>query len=312
MKKKFTVLTAIALCVVMLAGFSACSGTGGGENETEFVAATVPVSEGIPVSKADIVSFCNDIISKVQKADTFTDDNRPGLNSSESLSAGDLKILSYNPETGEATESESLNALNKSAKAIKDRIIGGIDTSIPVVPFGALTKDTINSVIYPADSEEINLAESDVTKAECNVDGNNINIYIELSDSADTIEKVFGIRDKSKVIADINEHSGEYAKLNDYTVKYLNIDEENNTAHSTINLSVEVEKQADGTYKCTGRITTFNINVVADVTAHITCGGSFADSGDIQVSFRLTDSKNYEFDWLGNAEWEPEAESSAE
>ena len=313
MKKRFTVLTAIMLCVVMLVGFSACGGTADDDETDVFVAATVPVRDSLPVSKADIIAFYNDIITKVQQADTFTAENRPGLKTTESLRVGDLKILSYDPQTGEATEDDSLKALNKSAKAIKDRILGGIDTSKPLVAFGDLNTTPISSVIHPADSDTVYLDASDITKAECYVDGNNMNIYMELANTPQTIAKVFGIRDKNTVLAAMNEHSSEYATVNDYTVSYVDTEDENSSVHSTINLSVELEKQEDGSYKCTGRITTFKINVIADVSAYVTCGGSFADAGDIQVNFRLTDVKNYDFDWLGSADWEPyEAVTSAE
>lgn len=306
MKKRLTVLTAILLCLSLAIGFSACSGTTEDEeNVSEFVAATIPVSGSIPVSESEIISFYNDIMTKLQSADTFTAADKPGVKTDESLKAGDLKILSYNAATGEATEDDSLKALNKSAKAIKDRILSGIDTSVPVIPFGDVNA-SIASVIYPYDTAEMNLTADDITKAECNVDGNNLNIYFELTDDAETIDKVFGIRNKDALLAEINEQCSAYAYINDYTVTYVD-DAENNT-HSTISLSVEVEKQADGTYRCTGRVTSFDMKIICDVSANLTCAGSFADNGDIQVNFRLTDEKYYEFDWLGSSTWEPVSE----
>lgn len=306
MKKRLTVLTAILLCLSLAVGFSACSGaTGDEESESEFVVATLPVSDSIPVSESEIISFYNDIMTKLQSSDSFTAGNKPGVKTDESLKAGDLKILSFNPATGEATEDDSLKAHNKSAKAIKDRILSGIDTSVPVVPFGDVNA-SIASVIYPYDTAEMNLTADDITKAECSVDGNNLNIYFELTNNAETIDKVFGIRNKDALLAEMNEQCNAYAYINDYTVSYVD-DAENNT-HSTIFLSVEVEKQEDGTYRCTGRITSFDIKIICDVSANLTCAGSFADKGDIQVNFRLTDEKYYEFDWLGSSTWEPVSE----
>lgn len=304
MKKRLTVVTAVILCVFMIIGFSACSGTGDDEEEA-FVAATIPVSSDLPVSVNDIIDFYNDIITKVQQNDTFTAENKPGVKTSESLKVGNLKIRSYDPATGEATENDSLAALNKSAKAIKDRILGGIDTSVPVVPFGAVTETTIDDVIYPANSAVMELTPEDVHSAQCYVDGNNLNITFELEGANITIERIFGTRDKAELIKTVNEHSGEYATLNDYTANYGIFEEDGTGVYSKINLSVEMEKNDDDKYVCTGRITTFNISVVADVAAYMTCSGSFADSGDIQVNFRLTDTRSYDFDWLGNANWEP-------
>ena len=166
---------------------------------------------------------------------------------------------------------------------------------------------SFSSVIYPYDSAVMNLTEADVIKAECNADGNNLNISIVLNNTEETVNTVFGTRDKEALLSALNENCADYASINDYTVNYVG-NEENNT-YSTINLSVELEKQDDGTYKCTGRITSFRINIIADVAANITCKGSFADYGDLQIQFRFTDEKNYTFDWMGNADWEPTSEA---
>ena len=302
MKKNISVLMAILLCFAMIASFTACADSTAEVEEDPFVAATIDVGDAIPVSENEIIAFYNDIISKVQTDANFTAENKPGLKTNESLRADSIKILALDTATGEATESDSLKALNNSAKAIKDRIIGGIDTSIPVIPFGDMN-NSASSVIYPYDSTAVTLTTEDVLKAECSADGNNLNISIVLNNTAETIENVFGIRDKEAVLAALNENCADYASVNDYTVTYV-ADEENNT-YSTINLSVELEKQENGSYKCTGRITSFRINIIADIAADLTCKGSFADNGDVQVQFRMTDEKNYEFDWLGTASWEP-------
>lgn len=306
MKKKLSVLLALMLCVVMTVSFTGCSmfATEEGEEDT-FVAATLDVGNDLPASEAEIVAFYNDIITKVQTDSNFTAANKPGVNTSESINADGIKVLAYNADTAEATESDALKGLNASAKTIKDRMLGGIDTSIPVIAFGDM-ETSISTVIYPYDSAVSALTVEDVVKAECNADGSNLNISIVLGNDVETIETVFGTRNKEAVLADLNENCKDFADINDYTVNYV-ADEESNT-YSTINLSVELEKQEDGTYKCTGRITSFKIRVVADVAANATCKGSFADYGDIQVQFRFTDEKNYTFDWMGNATWEPVTE----
>lgn len=286
----------------MVASFAGCSTTGEDEEVDVFVAATLDVGDSIPVSESEIIAFYNDIITKVQTDSNFTAENKPGLNTGESIRVDDIKVLAYNTTTGEATEDDSLKSLNNSAKAIKDRILSGIDTSIPVIPFGDMN-NSFSSVIYPYDSAVMNLTADDVLKAECNADGNNLNISIVLNNTAETVNAVFGTRDKEKLLSEFNKNSADYASINDYSVNYVG-DEESNT-YSTINLSVELEKQDDGTYKCTGRITSFRINIIADVAANITCKGSFADYGDLQIQFRFTDEKNYSFDWMGTADWEP-------
>lgn len=308
MKKKFSVLVAIALCITMLASFAGCGTTDVAEEEVDtFVAATIDVGDSLPVSTNEIIAFYNDIITKVQTDSNFTAENKPGLNTSESIRVDNLKVLAYDTATGEATEDDSLKALNSSAKAMKDRILGGIDTSIPVIPFGDMST-SFNTVIYPYGSAVTNLTADDVIRAESNADGNNLNISIVLNNTAETVNNVFGTRDKAALLATFNENCADFASINDYTVSYIG-DEESNT-YSTINLSVELEQQDDGSYKCTGRITSFRINIIADVAANITCKGSFAEHGDIQLQFRFTDEKNYTFDWMGNADWEPTSEAA--
>lgn len=300
MKKRITFLTAIILCVAILFSFASCSAMTGEEEETnEFVAATVPVSDDVPVSESEIIAFYNDIMTNLQKTDMFDSSNKPGINMSESLSADDIKVLALDA-AGEAVESDKLETLNKSAKAMKDRILSGVKTDSTVIGFGDM-EPPISSIVYPH-TGVTQLTADDVLTANCKVDGNNMNISIALAGDVNTVNNVFGTRDKNKVLATINEQSKAYAELKDYTVEYI-ADEESNT-YSTINLVVEVENQ-NGTYVCTGRIMSLDIRVICNVAADMTCVGSFADYGDVQVQFRFTDEKYYEFDWLGTATWEP-------
>lgn len=309
MKKRLSILTAIVLMLAMLLSFASCTSTTSDEDETaEFVAATIPVNENVPVSESEIIAFYNDIMTNLQKEDMFDETNKPGINMSESLGANDIKVLAYDASTGEATEDDSLNTLNKSAKAIKERILSGVETDSTIIGFGDMTTP-VSSIIYPYDGTS-SLNAADVVSATCNVDGSNLNITIILSGSKDTVDNVFGTRDKAEVLSALNENSSEYATINDYSVEYV-ADEENNT-YSTINLVVEVEKQDDGSYKCTGRIMSLDINIICDVTADMTCKGSFADYGDIRLQFRFTDRKYYEFDWLGSSTWEPTTEAATE
>ena len=300
MKKRITFLTAIILCVAILFSFASCSALTGEEEETnEFVAATVPVSDDVPVSESEIIAFYNDIMTNLQKTDMFDSSNKPGINMSESLSADDIKVLALDA-AGEAVESDKLATLNKSAKAMKDRILSGVKTDSTVIGFGDM-ETPISSIVYPH-TGVTQLSADDVLTANCKVDGNNMNISITLAGDVNTVNNVFGTRDKDEVLATINEQSKAYAELKDYTVEYI-ADEESNT-YSTINMVVEVENQ-NGTYVCTGRIMSLGIRVICNVAADMTCVGSFADYGDVQVQFRFTDEKYYEFDWLGTATWEP-------
>ncbi len=306
MKKRILTLTAILLCISMVFCFASCSSTD--TEADEFVAATLAISDDIPVSEVEIIDFYNDIITELQKADSFTSENKPGVKLSESLGVSGIDVFAYDVATGEATEDGKLSALNDSANAIKNRIIDGVPTGSTIIGFGD-TQTPFSSIIYPGTGIS-SLSEENVVSAECYVDGNNLYIIIKLTGTLETVDAVFGTRDKAAVIEDFNSYSADYAEVNDYTVEYVE-DSENNT-YSTINLQVEVEKQDDGTYKCTGRIMLLDINIICDIAANATCKGSFADNGDIQVKFRFTDRKYYEFDWLGTDTWEPAAEDTSE
>ncbi len=301
MKKTITLIIAVMLCIAMTISFAGCTTTGTEEESDVFVAATLDTPEGLPSSEAEIIAFYNNIISAVQNDANFTAANKPGVRTNEWLGVNNINIVSTDDS------SASLDALNNSTKAIKDRVLSGIDTSIPVIPFGD-TNTSISSVIYPYDSAEVKLTAADVVSAECNADGNNVNISIILAGEDNTIKNIFGSRDKAAVLADINKNAEAYMSVSDYTVDYVFVDTDEEKTYSTIDLSVELEKQADGSYECIGRITNFKIRVIADIVAKATCKGSFADLGNIEINFRLTDEKSYDFDWLGTADWEPVSE----
>lgn len=299
MKKSISILIAIMLCISVAISFTGCTGTAGEEDASDvFVAATIETPDGLPSSEAEIVAFYNQVISGVQNDKNFTAENKPGVEANESIWVDGINVLKYDKATDTATESDDLTSLNKSAKAIKDRILGKMPKANYKVAFGDMSK-SISTVIYPFDSAESNLSTANVEKATCSADGNNVNISIILKNDIDTVNTVFGTRDKAEVLKKLNDECKGYATVNDYTVDYVFIDTEEEKTYSTIDLSVELEKQEDGTFKCTGRITNFKIRMISDVKANLTCLGSFADAGDVQVQFRLTDEMNYSFDWLG-------------
>ena len=302
MQSKLFKISAVFLCFVIIFAFSSCGASDKDDNSEEFQAATLSVPENAPVSESEIIDFYNNLVSDLQKNENFTSENRPGVTASETISTGDIQILSYNSETGTAQESEQLSALNGSAAEIKNRIIRGIDTSIPVIPFGDMNT-SISSVIYPYDSDEITIEPENVKSAECNIDGSNLNIYIILNNTPEAVANVFGIRDKNTLLNDINSYSEKYAKINDYTVSYVE-DEESDT-HCSIYMTVEVEKADSGKYICTGRVMSLDYKIISDVSVNASCVGVFSEYGDIQINFRMTDEKYYQFDWLGTAAWEP-------
>lgn len=297
MKKRIAALVAVLLTLTIVFSFAGCTPDGGEEEVSEFVPATIDMGDDVPVSEAQIIAFYNQLIDSLIAEGTFTNENKPGVKVSESMKADSVKVLSLDKSTGEATESDALAPLNKSLKAIRDRIIAGVPKDSRVSKFGsAESEHTIASLFSGND-----VTLDDVIKAECSSDGNNINILLTLAPTAETAANVFGVRDKAEVISAINEYSKEYAEVSDYTVNYV-ADEENNV-YSTIALSVEVAPDETGEYKCTGRITSIEIKMISDVAANLVCKGSFAQLNDVQAQFRFTNSKYYDFDWVGSTDW---------
>ncbi len=306
MKKRFMSFSAIIMSLVMLLAFASCGVSTEDTEESKFVAATVDIGLDIPVSEQEIIDYYNALINKIQLSDTFTKENKPGLRLNESLHVDNINILAYDKATGTASESDSLAALNKSAKALKDRILGGIKTDNPVIKFGDM-ETSFDTAFYPYDNTQVALKAENVVKAECYADGNNLNIKIVLNNTPESIDSVFGTRNKDELISMFNAECKDYAVINDYSVNYnvfnLNDDGEEETVYSEINMSVELEQQEDGTYKSTGRITSLNMKAIVEVSANAQCVGSFKDNGDIQINFRFTDEMNYEFDWINEADW---------
>lgn len=296
----FRQISAIALCLILTFMLAGCS-LFASEEEDDFEPAEIPIESDIPVDEAEVIAFFNNVISYIQKDNSFPEDKKPGIKTSESLGVdnGSIRVL-----TADGSEDSSLDGLNAAAKKIKDEIIGGIDISFPVIHFGD-TSAKASEVIYPYDSDIMALSADDVEFADCTVDADNLHILITLSNTPETIGKIFGIRDKTEIIDLINKTTASYALVNDYEIDYnIEVPEGDSPVKSTIALSCEVEQQDDGSYKCTGRITEFKYTVNEMITAYISCGGSFADFGDITLKCRLNDTRSYDFDWYGSAVWE--------
>ena len=287
----------------MIFALSGCSLSSANQaDDDEFEPAEIPIQADIPVDEEEIIDYFNTLITYIETDGNFPADKKPGIKTSESFSVDKGSIMLFNAD---GSENPDLDGMTRALKKIKNDITDGVDLGFDLVPFGAADDVKASEVIYPFDSNKMTLTSADVKSADCSVDANDLNITFVLSSTPEAIANVFGIRDKADTIAKVNDYTAEYAKVTDYDISYeVSVPEDADSIESTIMLSCELEKLDDGSYKCTGRIDKFTFTVNSDVTAYLTCGGSFAEFGDVQLKFRLTDTRDYEFDWYGAASWE--------
>ena len=300
MKARRILAAIISACILF--SLSGCSFFSDDTDENEFEPAEVQNLSDIPVDEEEIIDYFNTLITYIETDGSFPADKKPGIKTTESFSVDKGSIRLFKAD---GSEDAGLDTLSKAAKKIADEITGGVDVTYGLVPFGEAEGRKASEVIYPFDSDRMALTSADVKNADCSVDADDLNIVITLSDTPEAVGNVFGIRDKNAVLEKINDFTSDYALVTDYEMDYaVSVPEDAAPIESTITLCCELEKLDDGSYKCTGRIDKFTFTVNSDVTAYITCGGSFADNGDIQMKFRLTETRNYEFDWYGAALWE--------
>lgn len=285
--------------------------------ETKVDYAKMPETDVMPVTEADVLNYFNTVLNYLQDSSNFTEKDKPGIKVSTEFSTDNREVLNLSGE-----EDDKLKPIDESAKQISNRIVSGLEDSgkynfSPLV-FGDMSISA-STLIYPYDSDKINITTADVLSAESDIDGSNLNLTITLNGTPEVIEKVYGVPDKQKVISDFNSQMSSYARLDDYTETYVNFeggtDEEDHEkildpVYSVIKMSVALEKNDKGTYFATGRINDLEYTVVSDISAKMTGLGSLSDYGSFIVNFRKTENKKYEFDWIGNASFEPQTEET--
>ncbi len=313
MRKTVTLITALALALTMLLNLTGCSIFDVSEDDlSDVTRADMPRTDRLPVTEGEIIAYYNELMTALKNDGAFTPETKPGILTEDSLDVYDIRLLKPS-DSGEPVEDDSLKTMQKSAGKIRDRILDGLDLSVPTVQFGDMTASAKN-VIAPVGADALALHAADVKHADLEIDGTHLNIFITLHGAASAIDKVYDAREPAKVIDAINKQSGEYCVVNSYHKDYVEIDPVNDpenpdnnvdAVYSRIEMVVELEKHEDGGFVSTGRVESVTYTVISDVTADLSMVGPFEALGPVICTMRMTETRKHTFDWYGSATWEP-------
>ena len=280
MKRKLTALMAIMLVFSMLVCFASCgSSKSEDEQTTVFTTEEAVYTESatpVGVTSAEILNYFNGIVNdlKVLKP-AFS--YRYEINVPNST----IKVTKAGQEDAESVD-ESLSAINDGAKGVKDMILSDINNRSGDVSMGA---DNTEYLFVKGEAWVSKLTASDIDYASMKEIGDNYFIEIVFNDiesngDDSALRKAFNLRDKDEILASEEfAKTAEYLKFNDYDVAYSGC-----KITATVN-------------RLTNEITNLNYYKAANVTAHMTGAGTFADYGDVSVMFTLEDKANYDITW---------------
>ncbi len=278
MKRIFTVLMAILLVTAMLMSFVSCGSSDESDDAEVFTTDEAVYTESAtPVGKtsAEVLNYFNSLVNDVKNS-------KPAINYSfEKNVPNDIKVTKKGEEDSEEID-ETLEAINNSAKGIKDMILEDIKSSSGEIAFGA---DNSEILLVKGESWTSKLTVADIDYATIKEVGDNYYITIAFNDiekNGDTtaLAKAFDLRDKDAILASEEfAKTSEYLKFNDYDVAYADCQ-----ITATVN-------------RLTNEITNINYYKAALVTAHMTGAGTFKDYGDVSVIFKLEDRANYDITW---------------
>ncbi len=279
MKRVFTVLMAILLVSAMLMSFASC----GSSDETEEVEVfttdeAVYTESATPVGKtsAEVLDYFNSLVNGVKTS-------KPAISYyfEKNVPDDSIKVTKKGAEDAEEID-ESLEAINSSAKGIKDMILANIKETSGEIAYGA---DNSEILLVKGESWTSALTVADIDYATIKEVGDNYYITIAFNDienNGDTaaLAKAFDLRDKDAILAsDEFAKTSEYLKFNDYDVAYTDC-----KITATVN-------------RLTNEITNINYYKAALVTADMTGAGTFESYGDVSVMFKLEDKADFNITW---------------
>ncbi len=280
MKSKLTVLMAIMLVISLLVCLTSCGSSDDASNEAEVFTTeeAVYTESATPVSNTSeaVLNYFNDIVNDLK-------DSKPAMyyRYEKSVPNDSIKVAKAGAEDAEEVD-ESLASINKAAKGVKDMILSNIKESSGDIAMGA---DNSSYLFVKGEPWASKLTISDIDYATIKEVGDNYFITIVFNDietNGDTaaLQKAFDLRDKDEILASEEfAKTQEYLKFNDYDVAY-----------SGCKITATVNRLTD-------EITNLNYYKAANVTAHMTGAGTFADYGDVSVIFTLEDTAYFEINW---------------
>ncbi len=271
---------AIMLVFAMLVCLASC-----GSSETETDEAEVFTTEeavytesATPVENTseEILNYFNGIVNDLKAS-------KPAMyyRYEKSVPDSSIKVTKAGQEDAEEID-ESLSAINDGAKGVKDMILTDIGEQSGDIAMGA---DNSEYLLVKGESWTSKLTVADIDYASMKEIGDNYYIEIVFNDvetngDDSALRKAFDLRDKDEILAsDEFAKTAAYLEFNDYDVAYSGC-----KITATVN-------------RLTNEIVNLNYYKAANVTAHMTGVGTFADYGDISVIFTLEDKANFEIKW---------------
>lgn len=276
MKKISLLAAAVLLISSLLFCFSACSSDGSEIEDSTAAYSYVDSATAAKTSSEEVLHYFNELVNKIKS-------EKPAVsyNIEKSIPNDSIRVTKKGAEQSEETDS-SLDAINDSAKGLKDLVLENIKRTRGNIAYGEENSDIL---FVKGESWASKLTENDIKYASMKEVGDNYYITIAFNDltsaeAQEVLTKAFDLRDKDDILNSAElAKTNAYLKLNDYDVVYSGC-----TITATVN-------------RFTDELTNVYYYKAANVTADMTGNGTLANYGDVSVMFKLEDKANFDITW---------------
>ena len=256
--------------------FSACSSDGSEIEDSTAAYSYVDSATPAKTSSEEVLHYFNELVNKIKS-------EKPAVsyNIEKSIPNDSIRVTKKGAEQSEETDS-SLDAINDSAKGLKDLVLENIKRTRGNIAYGEENSDIL---FVKGESWASKLTENDIKYASMKEVGDNYYITIAFNDltsaeAQEVLTKAFDLRDKDDILNSAEfAKTNAYLKLNDYDVVYSGC-----TITATVN-------------RFTDELKNVYYYKAANVTADMTGNGTLANYGDVSVMFKLEDKANFDITW---------------
>lgn len=276
MKKISLLAAAVLLISSLLFCFSACSSDGSEIEDSTAAYSYVDSATPAKTSSEEVLHYFNELVNKIKS-------EKPAVsyNIEKNIPNDSIRVTKKGAEQSEETDS-SLDAINDSAKGLKDLVLENIKKTKGNIAYGEENSDIL---FVKGESWASKLTENDIKYASMKEVGDNYYITIAFNDltsaeAQEVLTKAFDLRDKDDILNSAEfAKTNAYLKLNDYDVVYSGC-----TITATVN-------------RFTDELTNVYYYKAANVIADMTGNGTLANYGDVSVMFKLEDKANFDITW---------------
>lgn len=276
MKKISLLAAAVLLISSLLFCFSACSSDGSEIEDSTAAYSYVDSATPAKTSSEEVLHYFNELVNKIKS-------EKPAVsyNIEKNIPNDSIRVTKKGAEQSEETDS-SLDAINDSAKGLKDLVLENIKKTKGDIAYGEENSDIL---FVKGESWASKLTENDIKYASMKEVGDNYYITIAFNDltsaeAQEVLTKAFDLRDKDDILNSAEfAKTNAYLKLNDYDVVYSGC-----TITATVN-------------RFTDELANVYYYKAANVTADMTGNGTLANYGDVSVMFKLEDKANFDITW---------------